>query len=399
MRTRALLTTLLAAAGAAVPSLAYDPRSLAGGRLRVGGEASFALAADDRGFFNYTDYRDSYLRMVRIGAAAELRLSRRLSLLGDLRTENFRTVAPYALYARVRPWPQREVDVQVGRIPPVFGAFARRRYGADNPLIGLPQAYQYLTSIRTDALPATADDLVRMRGEGWLVRYPLGNRVPAAGVPLVASLRWDTGAQVRVGAEPFQLSAAVTQGTLGQPLFRDDNDGKQLSARLAWLPAPGLVLGASGARGAYLGRRALAALPAPLAGRDYRQVAWGADAEYSRAYWLVRSEVIWSRWDMPAVGTPLVRSPLRARAAMVEGRYKVMPGAWIAARFDDLAFSEIVASAGTITWEAPVRRFEIAAGYAVHRYVHLKAGWQRNRRDGGVVHEQDFLVGQVLLWF
>jgi hypothetical protein len=84
---------------------------------------------------------------------------------------------------------------------------------------------------------------------------------------------------------------------------------------------------------------------------------------------------------------------------MVEGRYKVMPGAWIAARFDDLAFSEIEASAGTITWEAPVRRFEIAAGYAVHRYVHLKAGWQRNRRDGGVVHEQDFLVGQVLLWF
>ena len=44
--------------------------------------------------------------------------------------------------------------------------------------------------------------MLRMRGEGWLVRYPLGNRVPAAGVPLVASLRWDTGVQVRIGTEP-----------------------------------------------------------------------------------------------------------------------------------------------------------------------------------------------------
>jgi hypothetical protein len=41
----------------------------------------------------------------------------------------------------------------------------------------------------------------------------------------------------------------------------------------------------------------------------------------------------------------------------------------------------------------------VAVGYAVHRYVHLKAGWQRNRRDGGEVHRQDFVVGQVLLWF
>jgi hypothetical protein len=83
----------------------------------------------------------------------------------------------------------------------------------------------------------------------------------------------------------------------------------------------------------------------------------------------------------------------------VEGRYKVMPGAWLAARFDDLAFTDIVASAGPITWEAPVWRLEVAAGYALHRYVHLKVGWQRNRREGGEVHDQDFVIGQVLFWY
>jgi hypothetical protein len=399
MRSRALLTTVLGLAGATAPALALDPRNLAGGRLRLGGEASFALAAEDRGFFNFTDYRDSNLRMARIGGTAEFRVSPRLSLLGELRTDNFRTVRPYALYARVRPWTNREIDLQVGRIPPVFGAFTRRGYGAANPLIGLPVAYQYLTSIRADALPASADDLVRMRGEGWLVRYPLGVRAPDAGFPLVAGLKWDTGVQVRLGSQPLQLSASVTQGTLGNPRFEDDNDGKQVAGRLAWNPVPGLILGASGARGEYLARSALAVLPPALAGRTYRQRAWGADAEYSRDYWLVRSELIFAAWDMPAVRAPLIASPLEASAVMVEGRYKVAPGAWLAVRYDHLGFSEIVGSAGPITWDAPMRRLEVVAGYSVHRNVSLKAGWQRNRRDGGVVHRQDFIVGQVLLWF
>jgi len=399
MRSRALFTTVLALAGATAPALALDPQNLAGGRLRLGGEASFAMAAQDHGFFNFTDYRDSNLRMTRIGGTAEFRVSPRLSLLGEVRTDNFHTVRPYALYARIRPWSKREIDVQVGRIPPVFGAFPRRGYGAANPLIGLPVAYQYLTSIRADALPASADDLVRMRGEGWLVRYPLGARAPDAGFPVVASLNWDTGAQVRIGSQPVQLSASVTQGTLGNPRFEDDNDGKQVAGRLAWNPVPGLILGASGARGEYLARSALAVLPAELAGRTYRQRAWGADAEYSRDYWLVRSELIWTAWDMPAVRAPLIASPLAALAVMVEGRYKVAPGAWLAARYDHLGFSEIVATAGPISWDAPVHRFEVVAGYAVHRHVALKAGWQRNRRDGGVVHRQDFAVGQVLLWF
>jgi hypothetical protein len=399
LRLRAILATVVALAGGARVADAWDPGALAGGRLRIGGEASFSMAAEDRGFFNYTDYQDSYLRMARLGAAAEVRLTSHLALLGELRTYNFRDVRPYALYARIRPWASRELDVQVGRIPPVFGAFPRRRYATDNPLIGLPQAYQYLTSVRTDALPANADDLERMRGEGWLVRYPLGNRLPAAGMPLVALLEWDTGVQVRVGSEPVEVSAAVTQGTLGSPRFEDDNDGKQFAARIALRPLAGLVLGASGARGEYLARSAQEVLSPELAAREYRQKAWGADLEYSRGYWLLRAEAIWCDWDMPAVRAPLVTSPLRSRAYMLEGRYKVAPGAWVAARFDHLGFSDVPASAGPITWDAPVDRLEIGGGYQIQRYLILKASWQRNRRDGGKVLKQDFLAAQVLLWF
>ena len=91
-------------------------------------------------------------------------------------------------------------------MPPTFGAFARRTYATDNPLIGYPLAYQYLTSLRPDALPANADELLRMRGRGWLSqlldrqpdarprraarqRVPLGHRRPGARAPPAWSTR------------------------------------------------------------------------------------------------------------------------------------------------------------------------------------------------------------------
>jgi hypothetical protein len=38
-------------------------------------------------------------------------------------------------------------------------------------LIGYPLAYQYLTSLRADSLPLNANELIAMRGRGWLSSY------------------------------------------------------------------------------------------------------------------------------------------------------------------------------------------------------------------------------------
>ena len=64
--------------------------------------------------------------------------------------------------------------------PDLRGVSRRHAYAADNPLIGYPLAYQYLTSLRPDALPASADELLRMRGRGWLSNFSVGNWRPAA---------------------------------------------------------------------------------------------------------------------------------------------------------------------------------------------------------------------------
>src|SRR5207237_461869 len=149
------------------------------------------------------------------------------------------------LYLRIRPWTNRAFDIQIGRVPPTFGAFARRTYASDNLLIGYPLAYQYLTSLRPDALPANADELLRMRGRGWLSNFSIGTTIPGRGVPLVSVFRWDTGVQVHAGTDVLDAAASMTTGTLANPRVSDDNRGKQIAGRMALHPWPGLIVGTS----------------------------------------------------------------------------------------------------------------------------------------------------------
>jgi hypothetical protein len=390
MRTAAVLAAALAATAAAGAEPPAEP-----GRLAIGAEVSAAVGPEDLGFFNYTSYEDSTQRMARLSLTAEWHVTERFALLGEVRDENLRQPRIYALYARVRPWRERAFDVQAGLIPPVFGAFARRRYGGDNPLIGYPLAYQYLTSLRSDAVPGAESDLIVTRGSGWLVRYPFGwgHADAEPGLPLMNALRWDTGVQVHLGSGPLEASAAVTQGTLSSPRVHDDNGGKQVSARLAWKPAVGLVVGASGARGEYLSREVIDALPPGRRGH-YAQQAWGADVEYSRDRWILRSEAIWSRWR-----TPMLARSLGALGVTAEARCKVRPGLYAAARVDHLGFTRIDGPAGATTWDAPVWRMEAGVGYVPVRHVLAKLAYQHNWRDGGRVRERALVTSQLVLWF
>jgi hypothetical protein len=385
--------------GLAAPAArAGEPTVFFGGRLRIGGEISGTIAPEDEGFFNYTDYETSTLQLFRVDLLAEARLARWASLLFEGRMDNLADPRVYALFLRVRPWESREFDVQAGLVPPVFGAFPRRRYALDNPLPSLPLAYQYLTTVRDDALPASAEQLVGQRGRGWLVRYPIGNTANGPGLPLVNAERWDAGIELRAGVRPLSLAVAVTQGTLSHPEVEDENGGKQLSARLAWTPAPSFVAGVSVATGAFVADSALAALPYDEHG-TWRQQAFGVDLEWSAGPWIVRGEAVFTRWHLPAVDATLIEDPLGAGGAFLEARFKLLPGIYLAGRAEHLRMSELATSLGAREWDAHVTRFELGAGWSPVRRVLLKGSWQHNSRDGGRVRESDLVSGQVLLWF
>jgi hypothetical protein len=385
----------VAAHGQGLPT---EPVSLGDGRVVFGAELIATFASSDPGFFNYTDYEYSALRNFRIGVAAEVRASRRLQFLGELRMDHGNIVQPFAFYARIRPWPDRPFDIQVGRIPPTFGLFGRGTYGTSNMLIGTPLAYQYLTSLRPDALPAEPVDLVRMRGRGWLSSFPLGNTQADRGLPVINSFRWDTGVQVHGVNGLVEWRGAITTGSLSNPRVDDDNGGRQLSGRAILRPAPQLALGASAARGAYLDASLSGVLDEGRHVEEGAQSAVGIDAEYSEGRFLGRSELIWTRWTVPMPGTS-TNLRLDATSLVAEARYRVWPGLYFAGRAERLGFNRLQTSLGLQAWEAPVRRFEIGTGYSLIRNVIVKASWQRNLRAGGRVRDDSLGAIQVLYWF
>src|SRR5215472_12017410 len=153
------LVAVALASTAHAQTLPSGPIEFADGHVTVAGDVSAGWGSDDTGaYFNYTDYEHSALRLLRIDVSAKATANDHFSLLAEVRTENFDSLEPYALYVRIRPWTNHDFDIQAGRIPPTFGAFARRTYPTDNPLIGYPLAYQYMTSLRPDSLPSSVDD-------------------------------------------------------------------------------------------------------------------------------------------------------------------------------------------------------------------------------------------------
>jgi hypothetical protein len=385
-------------------SLPSEPIALAGGRVTVSGDVSAGYGSVDPGFFNYTDYEHSALRLFRVDVAAAVKAGPHFTLLGEIRSENFDTVRPYALYLRIRPWTNRDFDIQVGRVPPTFGAFARRTYANDNPLIGYPLAYQYLTTIRPDSVPASGDELLAKRSTGWFVRYVYGDQTFSTGVPLVSAFRWDTGVQAHATIGMLSVTAAVTAGTVSNPLFSDDNQGRQLVGRVELRPVAGLILGSSLARGPFVSTAAARAAVGDGHDTEFTQTAWGGDAEYSRDHYLLRLETIVSRWRLPMALPPpnqrALETPLSAVSTSAEGRYKLRPDFYVAARYDYLGFSELTGTTGTLPWDAPVTRIEIGGGYSIQRNLLLKGSIQHDDRNGGrLLMDARLVAAQLVFWF
>jgi hypothetical protein len=398
MRTALLLLTLCGVtSSASAQVLPSEPLTVGGGRVVISGDVAASIAPVDTGYFNFSDYNHSTLREIRLGMNASVRATDHIAVLAELRTENFQRVTPYALYARIRPWRDRRLDVQIGRVPPTFGAFTRQAYGHDNPLIGYPLAYQYLTSLRPDAAPANVDDLLRMRGRGWRSSFSVGNQTPEHGLPLVTAFAWDTGVQVTTGWRAVDVTAAVTNGSASNPRVSDDNDGKQFATRVSVTPATGLVIGTSFARGQFASRQLIDT--SPVTADRFVQRAYGMDVEYSRAHWVGRADAVLSEWNVPAMSAPFLDVPLRALALRVEGRYTIAPGLYAAARAEHLAFNRVNGTQRFTEWDAPVSRLEVGGGYYLQRNLMARVSVQMNRRDGGRIRALTLPAAQLLFWF
>lgn len=395
VRVLVLLTFLAAVSPAWAQSADPESAPPPPPRVSVGGEITATYGSDDPGFFNYATYDYSPFRNTRVVLDASAAPFRRVDVLAQVRVDGTSYAQVSALYLRVRPWLGRMVDVQAGRIPPTFGLLGRAGYGGQEPFVGRPLAYGYLTSLRVDALPATVSQLLVMRGRGWLSSFPLGNTTPDRGLPLIDSDRWDTGAQLRIQAGAVEGWASVTAGSLGDPRLRDNNGRRQVASRVMVRPSPALTFGASAARGGYLSR----SLNPVLGGRradDFDQRALGADMTAEAGRWRLRGEVLQAWWTSPIAGA----RDLSSVAVWGDLRVRVHPGVDLAVRGDRLGFSNVTAASGATPWEAPVTRLETAMSALLRRHLRAKIAYQRNRRPlGGRVRHDTLVVGQLGVWF
>ena len=379
-------------------------------RFAVEGEAAVNVAPEEPYYFHDTDYDHNALRLVTGALGASFTLAPPLAVIGEVRVENDDGLRVSALYVRLRPWGDRPVAIQAGRIPPVFGAFSRYRYGSDNPLVSLPLPYQYLSTLRSDRVPPDADALLSVRGRGWFVSYGLPPSTAGAdaayydhGLPLVSTSRWDTGVQVHVNTDALEATAAVTVGSLSRPRVSDDNDGKQLVGRVVWRPTAAWAFGVSAARGEYLGREALGEPGgSPSNVGPWIQRGLGLDVAFSSGHLRVRGEAISSAWRVPVLDSPEIASPLEATSGTLEVLYRLAPAIDVAARADYLTFSDIQ---GTLhgghptTWDADVTRLEIGGSYRLTRQLRLKVVYQHNWRYADERISDGFPAAQLSFWF
>ena len=157
------------------------------------------------------------------------------------------------------------------------------------------------------------------------------------------------------------------------------------------------MVGGSAARGEFFTRDVLQALPESSG--SHAQSALGGDIEYSRGHWLVRSELVWSQWNVP-FATPQTSKNLSSLGTWVEGRYRITPRVVVSARADHLGFSRLDAGSNlTPTWDANVTRVEADAGYYIQRNLLARFAIQRNDRNGGRVHQRTYVSGQLSYWF
>ena len=396
----AVVAGLTGAVAAPAGAQTADERPSLLSRMSFGVEAAANLApADPDAFFNYTDYERDALRIARVRLLAQWRARRNLSFVTEVRTENATDLRPAAYYVRWTPVDRHDLTIQAGRIPPVVGAFPRRAYGRDNLVVGAPLAFQYLISLRPDALPASVDDLLRMRGRGWQPSYPIGAATLAPGVPLVSASRWDPGVEAHWRRGRVDVAGAVTLGSAAVPLVRDTNRGRQYSMRAGVAIPSGPALGVSASQGDWVESGVLAALPAGT-DRANGQRVLAVDAEYGRGAWLIRAESVRARFEVPVAGA-LVGARVSAWASFGEARYRFHPRWQTAIRVEHMDFSRLVrpSDGASVRWEAPVRRVEAILAFRASRTVGVRAGWQHNWRDGGRVSRRGVPMLSVLWWY
>jgi hypothetical protein len=209
----------------------------------------------------------------------------------------------YGAYVQHRIFEDRELYLEAGKIPVHMGTWAPRTYSNRNPLVGIPLAYYYRSTLPFKMMPLDLDDLLSRRGHGQQgTRYTNPDGSPRGAswgmTPLLYDNCWDYGAYFLGSSHRFDGALGVTFGPPGAPAMGPETNGSvALNAKVGWAPTPGLALHVSFARGAYLTYEVAPYLPAGRTVEDYAQTLWVGSVDWGYGHAAIVGEVFASHFE------------------------------------------------------------------------------------------------------
>ena len=282
-----------------------------------------------------------------MGVSAEMRANDHLQVLGEVRLDQGRVLEAYGLFVRVRPWPARRFDIQAGRIPPTFGAMSadrvRQQQHPDRPAarVSVPDvdstrcAAGHQRRSAAHARPRLAVELSRRQPDARPraadgQHQPLGHRRAGA-----RRHRHDRVDRRRSPRDRCRIRVSAT--TTAAVSWR---------AALVVRPTLALAFGVSASRGAWLDEPLETRSPArtPTTERGRSRLAATPSSRRARCWSAARRSA--RRGRCRTIATLHIDRAAGRHSMLIEGRYKIAPGFYVAMRGDRMDFSKIPGERG-----------------------------------------------------
>lgn len=333
-----------------------------------------AHANDQEIFYNTNNLGDSSFDNVRSRLFIEGGSERTRAFVQVLFSDvGMARIRLYGAYLTHRVFEEKNVFFEAGKIPSHDGIWAPDTYSNRNPLVGVPLAYYYNSTLPSTQLPVDLAQLVSRRGTGQAgVTFSDANGVRGgrgASMPILYDNCWDYGAYVIGSGERYDYAVGLTVGSPGAPVAGPDTNGRpSWHVRLGVAPTPGLRLHGTVTRGPYLSDDVEPYLAAGSRASDYAQMLYIASLQWDYHYFDLKSEAFFNHYE-----TPLREEGLGSFSHYATLRYKFLPGWYAALRYDWLRFEEIVVAGEPVSWDDNVRRAELGVGYHVTHDLLVKA--------------------------
>ncbi len=336
-------------------------------------------------YLNRTNVQDSNFDNLRARVFVEGGTERTRAFLqvlfSDVGYDHIRFHGGYVLH---RVFEAREVYLEAGKIPVHLGTWAPQTYSNKNPLVGIPLAYYYKSTLPYRQMPTDLEQLLSKRGrgqQGVVYTNPDGSMrgAPYSTAPMMYDNCWDYGAFVLGASHAFDWSLGTTLGAPGSPVGGPEtNSSVSVHGRVGYAPTAGLALHLSAARGAYLWDDVAPYLPANSRVDDYAQTLWGLSLHWAWRHLDLGSEVFFNHFE-----TPLRADGLGSHSYYMSAQYRFLPGLYGALRYDAIRFEVVDSAAGRVTWDENLQRVEAGVGYRRTRELLVKLVGQLNENGSG----------------